>query len=438
MHGALALIRAEIELARAAFPDAPLHVLKLDLKEFYPSLSHDLLLRMLSRLGLADRDIEFFERYLRVRVDDNGQVLIWHAGVPNHRRVSDLLGELVLLMLDQYVQRRARALIVRVIDDICLLAPSAEEAVKAWEAVHAFCAACGLALNEEKCGAVCIGGALAPALPAAPPCWLLLELNERGEWEVYAAGFEALLGQAREQIAAANSILAKVDLYNAHLAHLERALALTAALGPEHRRSVRAAIQRFQHELFGSQRGIGDELRRAIRERFTGTASHTQLPEAWLYWPITAGGLGLRQAVMRAATYAEGFERLAKVRPPTERTADWQRRDNDWARFYASLLSEVSAVEPAGNQVMETLVNDFISRGAELSSGKQTGLSPYWRWVLYLYGPQILESFGTFRFLFSELVPLQLITERHLEDGEVAVGQAADGAASDLAGDLAF
>jgi hypothetical protein len=41
MHGALALIRAEIELARAAFPDAPLHVLKLDLKEFYPSLSHD-------------------------------------------------------------------------------------------------------------------------------------------------------------------------------------------------------------------------------------------------------------------------------------------------------------------------------------------------------------------------------------------------------------
>jgi hypothetical protein len=65
---------------------------------------------------------------------------------------------------------------------------------------------------------------------------------------------------------------------------------------------------------------------------------------------------------------------------------------------------------------METLVRDFIARGSGLSAGKQKTLSPYWRWVLYLYGPQIREAFGTFRFLFSELVPLQLITERQVGD----------------------
>ena len=58
---------------------------------------------------------------------------------------------------------------------------------------------------------------------------------------------------------------------------------------------------------------------------------------------------------------------------------------------------------------METLVTDFIKRGAEVSAGKQQNLAPYWRWILYLYGPQIREQLGTFRFLITELVPLQII-----------------------------
>jgi hypothetical protein len=67
---------------------------------------------------------------------------------------------------------------------------------------------------------------------------------------------------------------------------------------------------------------------------------------------------------------------------------------------------------------METLVTDFISRGADLSHGKQKTLSAYWRWILYLFGPQILDAFGTFRFLFSELVPLQLIIARQSGDDD--------------------
>jgi hypothetical protein len=65
---------------------------------------------------------------------------------------------------------------------------------------------------------------------------------------------------------------------------------------------------------------------------------------------------------------------------------------------------------------MKTLVQDFINRGAEISGGKQTTLSDYWRWILCVYGPEILEKFGTFRFLITELVPLQLIHEQLLHD----------------------
>jgi hypothetical protein len=68
---------------------------------------------------------------------------------------------------------------------------------------------------------------------------------------------------------------------------------------------------------------------------------------------------------------------------------------------------------------MKTLLDDFIARGSEISAGKQSGLAPYWRWVLCTYGPQILQRFGTFRFLITELVPLQLIRGRLVEDSSL-------------------
>ena len=60
---------------------------------------------------------------------------------------------------------------------------------------------------------------------------------------------------------------------------------------------------------------------------------------------------------------------------------------------------------------MERLVSDFINRGSEVSGRHQAGLTPYWRWVVYSYGPALLEALGTFRFLMTELVPLQLILD---------------------------
>jgi hypothetical protein len=75
--------------------------------------------------------------------------------------------------------------------------------------------------------------------------------------------------------------------------------------------------------------------------------------------------------------------------------------------------------EPKDTKVMKTLTDDFIQRGQTISAGKQKGLSSYWRWILYTYGPQILQKFGTFRFLIPELVPMQLIGEQRLQDSSL-------------------
>src|SRR5262249_15059742 len=60
----VALVNAEVRLARAAFPDRPLYVVKADLRDFYASIPHDVLLTLLRRLGVGEAERAFFARFL--------------------------------------------------------------------------------------------------------------------------------------------------------------------------------------------------------------------------------------------------------------------------------------------------------------------------------------------------------------------------------------
>jgi hypothetical protein len=421
MPQALALINAEIALGRAAFPDRPMYIIKLDVQDYYPSLSHDLLLDLLARFGVPAAERAFFQRYLRVplRYDDGARRSL--RGLPNKRRLSDMLGELVLRLLELHVQRAARVLIVRVMDDICLLASSVEEATRAWGAAQAFCAACGLTLNPTKCGTVCVGGERPATLPSGQLTWQLLVLDADGQWRVHEPMLEQFLAQTRWRVAQAAAVLSKIEIYNEQLAILISLLGLPAPLGPAHRASIDAALARFRAEVFNDRQATVDAVQTLVRTRFLEARADVSLPEAWVSWPMTAGGLGLRQATIVAQPYAMALAQRTAVDVPDERPVDWQRQPNAWAAFYASHLVEITPVAPEERAVMETLVTDFIARGTEISSGKQHDLSTYWRWILYTYGPQILERFGTFRFLETTLVPQQLIVERQLGDTEASV-----------------
>ena len=415
MEKALMLINAEIELARTAPSPTPLHVLKLDFRDFYPSLSHQVLLDILEQYGLSPTQRVFFHAFLHIPLQQNRQVVMSERGVPNYHHLSDLLGELVLGLFEQYVQRESRVEIFRLIDDICVLATSADEMFRAWQAVRTFCAAFGLVLNEEKCGSTCIGGLRLLPLPDAQPGWLLLTLDGQGQWKVNWSAFETYLEGARQQVKPMMPLISQIETYNAHLKYLVKALAMRVDLGSAHRRGISVAMERFSGAFFGDGQRMVETVRRVIHERFLDETSATQVPEAWLCWPITAGGCGLLQASLLAGSYAADYARRTRVASPEERSLDWQYRRNAWSSFYQSLTWEIRASEPVTNQVMEALVRDFIHRGSEMSNNQQVGLSSYWRWILSIYGPQILEALGTFRFLITELVPLQLIMQQYRE-----------------------
>lgn len=421
---ALGLVQAEIQLGQTAFGDQPLYLIKTDLRDYYASIPHEVILKILSGLGVSEPHLTFFRRFLSVRCQHQEGNLEFQRGVPNDHLLSGLLGELVLRLFDRYLSQQAHVMIVRYVDDICLLTPHREEAEKAWQAVQTFCRACGLQVNAEKSGSICLHGERPASLPEGNLVWGLIQLDDQGRWGVHWPTWEKHLAQAEDHFQHAPTLFSKLDYYNQSVHFLIRGLALEVPLDENHRREARQAAAKF-HRCF-LEKGILATLREEILARFPDL-SLERLPESWMYYPITAGGLGLQNPMVSIAQYASAYQ------PPRPLPADeapypgWCRDENAWAEYYRQFLTTLLPAEPKQTKVMQTLVKDFIARGSSISGGRQQDLSSYWRWVLYTYGPEILNCFGTFRFLITELVPLQLITsQRAARNSEETSASGAD------------
>lgn len=411
LASALSLINAELQLLRAAFPELPLIVLKVDLKDFYQSLKHADLLKILAACQAPAGFCRFVERFVKTRVNHHDASFELQQGIPMNHNLSLLLGDLPLSLLENWLRRSAKVRIVRFVDDLCLLAPSNEEMLSAWKALQEFCRAAQWQLNEDKCGSLAIGGECAEILPEARPRWSLLELQETGEWALHEGSFQGFLEQSRARVQSSPSVLAKVSLYNDDFKTLMRWLVPSVDLGVGHRAAISEAANRFHESFFGGDSGsFSKSILRLIESRYLASFDVEHIPEAWLYWPITAGGLGLTHPLIEVSAYRQARAKgLSELQAPSLRTATWEEKPNDWSLYYSSFFKTYEPEEPRENRVMKALVQDFVKRGTEMSGRAQAGLKPYWRWVLTIYGPQILEYFGSFRFLITELVPLQLI-----------------------------
>lgn len=405
---ALRLINAEIQLGLHATPDQAIYVLKTDFRDYYPSLNQQFVLDILQRMGLSEQQIGFFAEFMAVPLHVNQQATQQRVGIPNHRPISDILGELVLRLMEQYLELHAHVQIVRFVDDLTIIATDPDEMRKAWRALQTWCTSCGLNLNEQKTGAIAINGQLPSELPQQAPHWLFLTLDAQGTWQLDHSLIREYINQTAQTITNTPAILNKIEVYNGACTYLCQAIGLRVNLGASHREQVRTTLWRYGQQII--QQGsmvayIGD----LIHQRLNNSVS---LPEGWFHWPITAGGLGIQQPLIIAHSYQQAWQATTAPSVPTERLAWWQQNDNPWGKFYRHWLQKLAAIEPEANSVLTSLTDDFIARGGEVRNGEQHGLSAYWRWVLALYGPQILERCGSFRFLFTELVPLQLIARK--------------------------
>jgi hypothetical protein len=227
---------------------------------------------------------------------------------------------------------------------------------------------------------------------------------------------QAFLAATRTHVSSHDALLDQVAAWRKQLHFLWAWLSPAFELGPQHAETVRAAVDELHALTLPSpdgteHTGISALLRHELGRRFLGGA-RIDVPQAWLHWPISAGGLGLRHspADIVPLELAAKTPRARKPEMPyLSEDSTWEE-DQAWNLWYTDRLRPLEPKLPAPSPTLDGLIAKFVERGARL--GQSHGaLSPYWRWVLTTFGPDILDAYGSFDFVSTDLIPIALIRE---------------------------
>lgn len=295
-------------------------VLMSDFKWFGPALSHDTIFATLRFFGVPDKWLAFFKKYLTSPVvfaqdGPNAAVNARKCGIPTSHILSDALGEAVLFVLDFAVNKRTRgANIYRFHDDLWFWGQETA-CVQAWAAIREFSSVMGTELNMDKTGAALIVSSpdqartLSPSLPAGKVKWGFLVLDpSAGRWVIDKDEVDKHIVELRRQLAACRSVMAWVQAWNSYVVrffstHFGHP---SICLGRAHNDMIMQTFSHIQHSLFADSGAANatEYLRGILAERF-GTDAN--VPDAFFYFPIQLGGLGLRNPIISIFATNEAF-----------------------------------------------------------------------------------------------------------------------------------
>jgi hypothetical protein len=319
-------------------------------------------------------------------------------GLPLGLSLSRALGEFVVGAVLGAARSAGGVYGTAMVDDIVLLAHDPADLARAWAAAGRAAASAGLALHQGKSGAAALGEpALPDELPTGAVRWGLLRL-EAGRWRVDDAAVAAFAALTRARVEAHGALLDRVAAWREQLRYAWTWLAPVADLGPDHLRGVGDAVARVCD-------GLAASLRAQDAARFLDGAP-SSLPDAWLHWPLSAGGLGAPYPPADIVPLLLASERRTRVALPAP--ADDPSSDRAWGAWFADRLAMLAPEAPAETPAMAALEKHFVERGQRVGRAARP-LAAYWRWVLHTLGPDVLEAYGTFDFVATDLIPLELI-----------------------------
>jgi hypothetical protein len=405
----LALVWSEVQLATSS--GRPLFVYKTDIADFFPSVSHGLVQELLEGVGVDQKLVALILRVLSLRLTDGTRTT---RGLPLSLSLSNALSELLVEVLVSEVRHAAPSVeVYALVDDLVLVSHDPSALHRARQALDRALQAAGLQLNPSKTGLFALG---AEAPWQAPPLqWGLLELTPRG-YALAAEPMRTFLAASRRHVASHDALLDQISAWRKQLHFLWAWLSPAHELGPSHADTVRAAVAELQALALPSpdgteHRGISALLRHELSRRFLQGAP-ALVPQAWLHWPISAGGLGLRHSPADLVPLELAAKAPRPARPETPYLSEqstWEE-DQAWNVWFADRLRPLEPRLPAPSPTLDGLIARFVERGARL--GQSHGaLSPYWRWVLTTFGPDILDAYGSFDFVSTDLIPVALIRE---------------------------
>lgn len=429
-------------------------VLRSDFKWFGPSLPHSTMFAVLKFFGISDEWVDFFRRVLEapmkfVNDGPSAPVQIRKRGTPISGPLSDFLGEAVLFCLDfAFNQHTDGALLYRLHDDIWLWGRD-EAIIKGWKVMTDFARLTGLEFNKEKTGSVRIprrgGSHVAPPseLPRGDVRWGFLKLDAAtGRFLIDQTFLDKHIEELRRQLDACKSVFDWIQAWNVYGARFFTTNFGRPAncFGKQHVNMMLEAFSQIQSKLFAGGGNVTSTVKAMLTDRF----NVHDIPEGYLYFPMSMGGLDLQSPFINLFLVKElirddpgktiddflereeGAYKTAKaafkddavqgqkslpfeVRSELAKETEFmsfeeftryrEQTSTSLAVAYRELMQEPAEVG-VDQAVEQSLVNPLYE------SGYKTG---YERWIVELYAPDMIKRFGGLMIVEKGLLPTGMV-----------------------------